>query len=293
MYEVVDGIISEQRQYEISGLQMMAFNTIFQLMAVKLQNPDWLDNADALLLMPDYLGFRLTGCHSAEYTHASTTQLLDASTHDWSDEIISALGFPRRIFQPIQPPGTVLGDFTKEIQEAVGFNCTVVRVGSHDTASAVLAVPSLDSDFLYISSGTWSLFGTELQKPNCTEASRKANFTNEGGVGFRIRYLKNIMGFWMIQSVRNEFEARGEKYPFTEINAMAEASPITTLVDCDDPSFFAPKSMTQAIVDYCTKTNQPVPVTMGEFAAVALRSLAKRYAIAVKEMEGITGKRYS
>ena len=293
MYDIIDGIVSPEEMYAETGLQRMVINSVCQLMAIQQKHPQWMEQAESLLLMPDYFNFCLTGVKKSDYTNSSTTQLLSAKTKDWAWSIIDKLGFPRRIFGKISMPGTCVGNFSEAIRQRLGFDCTVMLTASHDTASAVLAVPSNVKDVMYISSGTWSLFGTELTEANCSMESMKHAFTNEGGYDYRFRYLKNIMGMWIMQSVKKDFDGRGEKYSFDQMNEMARQSTISSIVNCDDASFFSPESMTQALSAYCEKTHQQVPKTVGEYAAVTLRSLAQRYAIAVKELEEVTKKHYT
>ena len=289
MDEKVYEIISEEDLYARTGIAKMFFNTIYQLMAVKENHPEHLERAKALLMTPDYFNFLLTGVKKNEYTIASTGQLVNAKAKAWDIPLIEMLGFNPEMFQPLSPPKTKVGALTKAIQEEVGFNSTVVLVGSHDTASAVLAIPTNEEHVIYISSGTWSLMGIEQKEPDCSEDSRWANFTNEGGVDYRFRYLKNIMGLWMIQSVKKEFE---ETLSYAQICQMAEAQSIASIVDCNDPSFVAPRSMIQAVQAYCKKTNQQIPESVGEIAAVIYNSLAKCYQDTALEIERITGRTY-
>ena len=230
-----------------------------------------------------------TGVKKNEYTEATTGQLIDPKTNDWDYELIDMLGYNSKMFRPVSMPGTVVGNFTKEIQEEVGFDCTVVLPATHDTGSAVLAVPSNNDDVLYISSGTWSLMGIERMEADCSMESMKANFTNEGGYDHRYRYLKNIMGLWMIQNVKKELD---DKYSFAELCDMASKETISSIVDCNDDCFLAPKNMTEAVQKFCEGTGQQVPKTPGEVSAVIYNSLAKCYGDTVEEIEGITGKRY-
>ena len=220
MDEEVYRLIPEKELYQRTGIQKQIFNTVFQLMAVKKTHPEYLEQARTFLMLPDYFHFLLTGEKRSEYTNATSTQLVNAETKDWDDEIISRLGYPREMFLPLSQPGTLVGTFTKEIEDEVGFSCQVVLPATHDTASAVMAVPCQEDHCLYISSGTWSLMGTENKKAICTEESRQKNFTNEGGYDFRYRYLKNIMGLWMIQSVRHEEK---DQYSFAQLCEMADA----------------------------------------------------------------------
>ncbi|RHR24434.1 rhamnulokinase [Clostridium sp. AF19-22AC] len=289
MDEKVYEKISPKALYARTGIQKQIFNTIYQLMAVKETHPEYLEQAESMLMIPDYFHFLLTGVKKMEYTNATTGQLIDPKTNDWDYELIEMLGYNRKMFQPVSMPGTVVGNFTIEIQEEVGFDCEVVLPATHDTGSAVLAVPTNDDNAIYISSGTWSLMGIERKEADCSEESMKANFTNEGGYDHRFRYLKNIMGLWMIQSVKKEFE---EDLSFAEICDRASKETITSIVDCNDDCFLAPESMIQAVQDFCKKTGQPVPKTVGEIAVVIYNSLGKCYGDTVKEIEAITGNTY-
>lgn len=282
-------IISEERLYERTGIQKQKFNTIYQLTALRKRKAEYLKRAQKLLLIPDYFAFLLTGVAVTEYTNATTTQLVAPNTKNWDMDLIEKLGFHRDIFQEIRLPGTELGNLTEEIQTEVGFNCKVVLPATHDTASAVMAVPEASDDVLYISSGTWSLLGTELPEANCSEESRIRNFTNEGGYAYRFRYLKNIMGLWMIQSVKMEI---GGEFNFGEICAMASKEKITSLVDCNDERFLNPENMTREIQRACEESGQQVPEGVAQTAAVIYQSLAACYAEAIEELETVTGKHY-
>ena len=284
-------IISENDLYEITGIQKQKFNTIYQLMALKQQNPESLDRAQSMLMIPDYFNFLLTGNKLQEYTNATTTQLVDPKANDWNWALIDRLGYPRTLFQTIMMAGSIVGNLADSIQKQVGFECKVVLPATHDTASAVMAVPSKEEQPLYISSGTWSLMGTELKEAACDEQSRKHNMTNEGGYDYRFRYLKNIMGLWMIQSVRHEVN---DAYSFAEICAMAEeAKDFPSRVEANDECFLSPDNMTEEVKDYCRRTGQKVPETLGEIATVIYTSLAECYAKTAKELEEMTGRTYS
>lgn len=281
--------IDDESLYRRTGIQKQLYNTIYQLMALNQNQPELLEQAETLLMTPDYYHYLLTGKKVTEYTIATTGQLVSPSTQDWDWELIELLGYPKRIFAPLAEPGTVLGCLTPQIQQAVGFNCQVVLPPAHDTASAVLAVPT-NAETVYISSGTWSLMGVELDQANCSDQSRIANLTNEGGYAYRYRFLKNIMGLWMIQSVRREL---GNAYSYAQLCAMAEAEKdFPSRVDVNDQSFFAPDSMRDAIRDFCRRTAQPVPETPGQLATVIYRSLADSYGQTVQELEAITGKSF-
>lgn len=290
MDEKVYEVIPQDELYARTGIQKQIFNTVYQLMAVKEYHPEYLEQAESILMIPDYFHFLLTGVKKNEYTNATTGQLVSPKTNDWDYEMIDMLGCNSKMFRPVSMPGTVVGEFTEEVQKEVGFNCTVVLPATHDTGSAVLAVPTNDDDAVYISSGTWSLMGIERKEADCSMESMKANFTNEGGYDHRFRYLKNIMGLWMIQSVKKEF---AEDLSFAQICEMASKETISSIVDCNDDCFLAPKSMIKAVQDFCRGTGQQVPETVGEISSVIYNSLAKCYGDTVKEIEEITGKKYS
>ncbi len=291
MDDEVYKIIPEEELYARTGIQKQIFNTIYQLMAVKKENPEQLALARSLLLIPDYLNFLLTGVKKTEYTNATTTQLLNPLTRDWDWELFGMLGYPECIFGPISMPGTVLGELKPEIAKKAGFTTTVIQVASHDTASAVMAVPALEDRFMFISSGTWSLMGSEIPAAICNSQSHEANFTNEGGYEYRYRFLKNIMGLWMIQSVRHELD---DEYSFAQLcDLAAENDDFPSRVDVNDDVFLAPESMTGAIQAYCEGSGQEVPVTPGELSAVIYHSLAESYGIAAKEVEDLTGLSYN
>lgn len=290
MDEEVYKIIKETDLYARTGIQKQLYNTIYQLMAVKKQHPEYLEQADTLLFMPDYFHYLLSGKKAVEYTIATTGQLVSPATKDWDYELFDMLGYPKNIFPEIKMAGSVLGNLTKEVEEEVGFNCQVVVPASHDTGSAVMAVPSMGKETVYISSGTWSLMGVESLEAICNEASYEANLTNEGGYNYRYRFLKNIMGLWMIQSVRRDYD---KQYSFAELCEMAsQKKDFVSRVDVDDQSFFAPDNMIEAIKEYCAKTGQTVPETPGEVATVVYASLAECYGRTVQQIEAITGKSY-
>lgn len=283
-------VIGEEELYQRTGIQKQIFNTIYQLMALQKQDRQQMEAAEALLMMPDYFHYLLSGRMATEYTNATTGQLVSPETKDWDYELIRRLGYPEKLFQKILPPGTMLGDLKKEVQEEVGFNCKVVLPATHDTASAVAAVPT-DSDFpLYISSGTWSLMGTELAEADCSAASMQHNLTNEGGYDYRFRFLKNIMGLWMIQSVKKEI---GGSLSFEQICGLAEKCTISSIVDCNDDRFLAPGNMTAEVQAACRESGQQVPEGIGETACVIYNSLARCYAETIRELGTITGQAYS
>ena len=289
MDEEVYKIIPEDDLYARTGIQKAIFNTIYQLMALKKKKPDELAQAKKLLLMPDYFHYLLSGRAVTEYTNATTTQLVSPDTKDWDYELIRKLGYPEELFQKIVLPGTELGELTPQIQAEVGFNCKVTAPATHDTGSAVIAVPTDSDNTLYISSGTWSLMGTELMKANCSPESKANNLTNEGGYDYRFRYLKNIMGLWMIQSVKKEI---GGELGFGEICEQASKCDIASIVDCNHDRFLAPANMTREVQAACRESGQQVPQGIAEVASVIYNSLAKCYAQTIRELEGITGQKY-
>ena len=282
-------IISEEALYQRTGIQKQIFNTIYQLMAVKEQQPWQLEQAKSMLMIPDYFHFLLTGKKVQEYTNATTTQLADPVAKDWDMELIEKIGYPKGIFQTIQKPGYEVGRLSGKIQKEVGFDCKVVLPPTHDTASAVAAVPTQEEHALYISSGTWSLMGTELREADCSKESMLHNMTNEGGYDYRFRYLKNIMGLWMIQSVKKE---SAPDLGFGEICALASKEAITSFVNVNDARFLAPENMTEEVKKACEESGQQVPQTIGELAAVIYHSLAECYAKTVEEIETLTGITY-
>ncbi len=290
MDEEVYKLISPDELYARTGIQKAMYNSIYQLMAIKKNNPDYLERADRILFTPDYFHYKLSGICKNEYTIATTSQLITPSTGKWDYELLDLLGFPRKMFCDIVHPGTCIGSLTKEIAAIVGYNCKVVAPASHDTASAVLAVPSVTSKNVYISSGTWSLMGVERMKADCSIQAMLHNMTNEGGYDYRYRFLKNIMGLWMIQSVRNEMS---EKISFSDLCNLASKCTIPSIVDCYDDRFMAPENMTKEVALYCQETGQIVPSDIAETASVIYNSLAKCYADTIEEIEELTEEKYT
>lgn len=290
MDEEVYRLISQEDLYRRTGIQKQIFNTIYQLMAAKKQTPKLLEKAKTFLMLPDYFQFLLTGRKVSEYTNGTSTQLVNPETKQWDKELIRLLGYPEEMFLPLKTPGTEVGLLAKEIQEQVGFDCKVTLCASHDTASAVMAMPLAKGEGLYISSGTWSLMGVEAKQADCGAQSRQGNFTNEGGYDYRFRYLKNIMGLWMIQSVRHE---QKDGYSFAQLCEMAEeCKEFPSQVDVNDDVFLSPDSMTEAIQDYCRRTGQAIPVTVGEISAVIYQSLADCYGKTAVLLQENTGRTY-
>lgn len=280
----VHSIVDEKECYARTGIQKQVYNTIYQLYSDRKSGK--LAKAKSMLMMPDYLHFLLTGVKKNEYSIASTTGLINATTRNWDYELIEKLGYKKELFNTLYAPGSVVGGLKDEIKNEVGFDATVCMPASHDTASAVMSVPSLGMP-LYISSGTWSLFGVEIPKENTSHVAYVNGFTNEGGYNKNVRFLKNIMGMWMIQCIKKELN---DEYSFTDFVVEAKkADGFNSVVDVNDMSFFAPKSMINAVKDYCKKTNQQVPETVGEIVLCVYSSLAKCYAKATKQIQEITG----
>lgn len=290
MDEKLFQIVPETKLYEKSGIQKLLINSIYQLFAIKEKSPNDLEKAHNFLMIPEYFNFLLTGNKMNEYTNATTTQLVDANTNEWNYELLDTLGIPKNIFGKLELPGTVVGNLTKELMDEVGFDLTVVLPATHDTGSAVISVPATEEDLVYISSGTWSLMGTEIKKAECSEASRLKNFTNEGGYDYRYRYLKNIMGLWMIQCVKKEYK---DEYSFAYLCELAEKSKsFQSRVDVNNQLFLSPESMIGAVQQYCKDTKQEVPETPGEVATCIYQSLADSYGETIREIEEMTGKSY-
>ncbi|MBR2615950.1 MAG: rhamnulokinase [Clostridia bacterium] len=279
----VGEILPDPALYRISGIQKQSFNTVYQLYCDKESGR--LARARHFLMMPEYLSFRLCGRMANEYTNASTTNLLDAEKKEWSPEILNALGLPTALFLPPSLPGTSLGHFTEELQEELGFDAEVLLAPSHDTASAVAAIPLGEND-VYISSGTWSLVGTENLRPVTTPEAEKANFTNEGGVEGRFRFLKNIMGMWIFQSIRRELDGA---YSYDEMMHLAEKSTFCETFDPTSSTLLAPKSMLGAIRSLLGRPELP----LGDVLSSAYHSLAASYKRTVEEIEAICQKKVS
>lgn len=277
----VESIISPSRLYSKTGIQKQNFNTIYQLYADKKSGK--LEKAAYFLMMPDYLSFKLTGEVKNEYTNATTTGLVNANAKTWDIDIIYALGLTGVSFLPLSLPSSHVGFLSEEIQKAVGFNCAVLFAPSHDTASAVCACPMKDDD-LYISSGTWSLIGTEITEPILSEDARLHNFTNEGGIDYRFRFLKNYMGMWLFQNIRRNLN---KEKTYDEMMQLAMSCGDYKYFDVNDNTLVAPKNMIEAIGKLIGSDD------LGLILNSAYHSLAKSYSEAVTEIEAVTGKRFN
>ena len=284
--DYVSKFVSAEDIYNVTGIQAIDFNTLNQLAVEVRDNPEIFKYADKMLFIPDLLNYFLTGKMCTEYTIASTGMILDAAKRDFAFELTDKLNIPRSIFNPIVQPGTDLGTLLPQINDEVGKNNIHVRtVASHDTASAVIAVPAKTDDFIYISSGTWSLMGVELNQPLINDGSRAANLTNEGGANGTIRFLKNIMGLWIIQESRRQWKREGKDYSFAQMEAWAkEATPFRSLINPDDASFNTPGNMPEKIREFCRKTGQPVPESVGEVVRCIYESLSLKYRYTVESI---------
>ena len=277
--------------YAQTGIQSMNFNTIFQLACDLRDDAKMVENASRMLNIPDLLNYFLTGNMANEYTILSTGALLDAEKRDYAKDIIARAGIPQRLFGEIVQPGTTIGKLLSQVQSEVGkTDAKVLTVASHDTASAVIAVPTQEKEFLFISSGTWSLMGTELDAPKINAQTEKYNFTNEGGVNNTIRFLKNIMGLWLIQESRRQWKREGKEYSFAELESLAKvAKPFRCFIDPDHPSFVAPGDLPARVREFCQKTGQYVPQTVGEIMRCIYESLAMKYRYTAEIIGKLTG----
>lgn len=315
IYPIADKLVSPIEVYRRTGIQRQPFNTIYQLIALKREHPEQLAAAKSFLMIPDYLAFRLTGTKANEYTNATTTCLLNARTQRWDDVLLEAIGVPREIFCDVVMPGSDLGRVSDDVASTIGYTPRVIAPATHDTGSAYLAVPARDDDAVFLSSGTWSLLGVENEGPITSDASRFQNFTNEGGYELRFRFLKNIMGLWMIQSIRRELngvsyvEGKAERndaidlppFPkaeremsFPDLIEQAQlARDFEARVNVNDDRFLAPASMIDEIRHACFETGQNVPSTIGELMSCVYASLASCYAESISEMASLTGRTYT
>ncbi len=285
MDEKVFAKISHDELYARTGIQKQMYNTIYQLTALKEQEPEQLAKAKTFLMMPDYLNYCLTGVAHQEYTEATTAQLVNIETGEWDLELIERLGLPTHLFGKLSMPGETVGSLRKDVAERVGYDLTVLHPASHDTGSAVLAVPTNSDNIVYISSGTWSLMGVESLKANSSKEAFAHNFTNEGGYAHRYRFLKNIMGLWIIQSIKKEL---GGKYSFNDLCEMANALGDTPYrINVNDNAFLAPKSMMEAIKTYCGAPDMPLDHMM----CCVYHSLAECYGETIAEITEVMGKK--
>jgi len=294
MIEEAEKYISKREMYDITGIQFMELNTIFQLLALKKERPHMLERTDKMLFMPDLFAYMLTGEKNTEYSIATTSQMIDLKTNSWSGELLDKLGIRKDIFAPIVKSGTKVGFLSKEICEECGVESVpVIAVCEHDTQSAISAVPCPEGEFAFISSGTWSLFGTELEKPVVNDTTYEINVTNEGGYDFSTGFLKNIIGLWLIQESRRQWAREGENYSYADLEKLALASePFKCFIDPDAPEFVPHGNLPERVREYCRKTNQYVPETVGEIMRCIYESLAMKYRETFEKIKECTGKDY-
>ena len=295
IWDEVYKIIPKDEIYNRTGIQFAAFNTLYQLMYLKLKEPEALENAETMLFIPDLFAYMLTGEKKAEMSIASTSNLLNPYTKDWDFELIEKLELPKSIFPPVIKSGEVIGYLTDEICQELGCKkVPVIAAPEHDTASAVAATPSDTDDFVYISCGTWSLFGTESKEPLISPQTAELNFTNEGGFKDTIRFLKNITGLWLIQESRRQWRREGEEVGFDTLEKEALANePFKCFIDVDDPLFAPAGNLPRRVKEYCDKTGQYVPETRGEIMRCIYQSLAMKYKYTFNKLKEISGKDYT
>lgn len=292
--EEIYRIISQEELHGLTGCQNALFNTVIQLAAMRQQGDGYLlEQCDTLLHLPDLLTYMLTGVKKSEYTISSVTQMFDYLSNTWHDGILKRFGIPRSILAPVIESGTIVGTITTDAQRDIGIgSLDVVAVGEHDTASAVAALPGFGKNPAYISSGTWSLMGVEVSEVTTNSDTLKYNIAFEGGVEHRYRMLKNVMGLWLLQECRREYQRMGKEYSFGELAAeAASAQPFRSLIDPDWESFYSPGNMTGKIRQFCQITDQPVPETAGEFIRAIEESLALKYRWVLEILEKISGKK--
>jgi len=290
------GTVSRAEIFAQTGLQFMEINTLYQLLALQQSHPELLAAADCLLMMPDFFHWCLCGSRVAEFTNATTSQCFNPIKRDWAFALLEKFDLPTRIFPKIVPPGTELGQSRESVSQQTGLGrIKVVAPPSHDTASAVAAIPTQNhgrSDWAYISSGTWSLMGIETQQAVLSDRVLQLNFTNEGGIDGTFRLLKNITGLWLVQQCKKAFEASGRHFDYAELTRLAESAPGPhSIVDPDDARFANPPNMPAAIQDFCRETNQAVPQSEGALVRCALESLAAKYKVVLAGLEELAGQR--
>ena len=288
-------VVSRSEVFAATGLQFMELNTLYQMVAMTHENPKLLDTAEDFLMIPDLFHWLMTGRKINEFTNATTTQMFDPTVGGWAKDLLGALNIPDHIFRETTPPGTDLGAMRSDVAEMTNLGqARVIVPGTHDTASAVMAVPtpsrpSSTPDWCYISSGTWSLMGVEVPEPIINDRCLDLNFTNEGGVAGTVRLLKNIGGLWLVQECRRIWALEGRDYSWTDLTAMAsQAAPLQSVIDPDAPELVAPKSMPAAIREFCKNSGQPVPESEGAVIRCALESLALRYRQVLGWLEDLT-----
>lgn len=287
-------LIPLPKLYRETGNQIMEINTAFQLLSLKENRQPLLDRAETMLLTPDLFNYFLTGKMKTEYSIASTTQLVNPETKNWNRDVIDALGLPQRLFGEIVPSGTKIGELSDDLCEELGLQkVPVTAVCGHDTQNAVVSVPTQEKDFIFVSCGTWSLFGTETEKPIVSDKAYELNLTNEGGYGGTTNVLKNIIGLWLIQESRRQWQREGKDYSFADLEKLAlESEPFKCFVDPDYPTLTPPGNLPKRIREFCEETGQYVPQTVGETVRCIYESLSLKYRYAFDQIRELTGKDY-
>lgn len=294
MIERAEKLMPKREIYEKTGIQFLEFNTLYQLLSLKENNPEILERADKILFMPDLFSYFLTGKAVSEYSVATTSQMIDVNSGKWDKELLEMVGVSEEKFAPIVESGTVVGQLRSEICEELGVKSVpVIAVCGHDTQSAISAVPKDSGDIAFISCGTWSIFGTELDKPVVNDTTYEMSVTNEGGFGDAVGFVKNIAGLWLIQESRRQWKKEGNDYSFADLEKAAlESESFKCFIDPDDPSFASPGNMPERVRDYCKKTGQPVPETVGEIMRCMYESLAMTYRLVFEKIKKCVGKNY-
>ncbi len=294
MVDKSEKYMSHEKLYDITGIQFMDFNSVFQLLSLKENRPYILDEAETLLFTPDLMNYMLTGEKKTEYSIATTSQMVDLKTKTWSDEILEAFKIEKSLLTPIVPTGAVVGNLSAEICEELGVpSAKVIAVAAHDTQSAITAAPSALEDFIFISCGTWSLFGTEVKEPIINEASKRLNLTNEGGYNYTTAFLKNICGLWLIQESRRQWIREGKEYSYADLEkkALAEKE-FKCFIDPDSPEFGSLGDLPSRVREFCKRTNQYIPQTEGEIMRCIYESLALKYRYTFDGIKECTKKDY-
>jgi len=293
MMELVFQRVPRSEVFDHTGIQFLQLNTLYQLFSMALTKDPQLEMANTLLMTPDLFHYWLTGRKATEFTIATTSQMFNVRECRWATEMLTQLGIPTHFLLPVVSPGTVLGDMKPELMSEVDLRqpVPVIAPGSHDTASAVAAIPGLDAESAYISSGTWCIIGVEIPDPIVNEQALDLGFSNEGGVANTTRLLTNVMGLWLLQESRRQWQREGHDYTWDKLLALAEdAEPFRCLVDPDCPDFLNPADMLAAIRAYCHRTGQPEPTSAGSVVRCCLESLALKYRRVVEALETLTGR---
>ncbi|MBQ7580555.1 MAG: rhamnulokinase [Clostridia bacterium] len=294
MIAIAEKLMPKREIYEKTGIQFLEFNTLYQLLSLKENDPETLRRADKILFMPDLFSYFLTGNAVSEYSVATTSQMIDVNSGKWDKDLLEMVGISEEKFAPIVKSGTVVGMLRDEICEELGLKSVpVIAVCGHDTQSAISAVPKAQGDIAFISCGTWSIFGTELSKPVVNDTTYEMSVTNEGGFGDAIGFVKNIAGLWLIQESRRQWKKEGSDYSFADLEKAAlESESFRCFIDPDDPIFASPGNMPQRVKDYCKKTGQPVPETVGEIMRCMYESLAMKYRLVFEKIKKCVAKDY-